>query len=373
MYTEVHLQYYLKEVGMSKAKVAVITDKLKIEMKALPIPEIGDKDLLVKVEMCGVCGSDLHIYQGDWGEPYPLIPGHEFIGRVEALGSNASLIHNVNLGDRVAVEMILPCGECYSCRSGLYNLCEKDRDEGRQYGCNISSNREGTLFGGWSEYLYVPKNALVHRIPEHVPLKRAVLTEPLAVAVRAVNNTKPNLGDSIVIVGAGPIGLLTVVAAKSAGAYPIILVGSREERLSLGKEFGADYVIDYRSENVLEGVLSITQGRGANIVFETAGTPKAQRDSMDYARVGGKVNFVGLTGNKTVQIETDLQMTFKELKVYTSFLSAWSYQGAINIIANGQFPIEKMITHEFSLDEVELALSYSANRTENAIKVAIKI
>lgn len=358
---------------MSRARAAVITEKLKIEMKALPIPEIGDKDLLVKIEMCGVCGSDLHIYQGDWGEPYPLIPGHEFIGRVEALGENAAQFHNVKLGDRVAVEMILPCGECTPCKTGLYNLCEKDRDEGRQYGCNISSDREGTFYGGWSEYLYVPQNAIVHRIPEHVPLKRAVLTEPLAVAVRAVNNTKPNLGDSVVVVGGGPIGLLTIVAAKAAGADPIILVGSREERLSLGIEFGADYVIDYRRENVLERIMSITEGRGANIVFETAGTPKSQRDSMDYAQVGGFVNFVGLTGNKPVQIETDLQMTFKELKVYTSFLSAWSYQGAINIISKGQFPIEKMITHEFSLEEVEKALSYSANRTDNAIKVAIKI
>lgn len=358
---------------MSKVKAAVITAKLKIEMKAFSIPEIGDKDLLVKVEMCGVCGSDLHIFQGDWGEPYPLIPGHEFIGRVEAVGSNASSLHNVKVGDRVAVEMILPCGECYPCKSGLYNLCEMDQEEGRQYGCNISSDREGNLYGGWSEYLYVPKNALVHRIPEHVPLKRAVLTEPLAVAVRAVNNTKPNLGESVVVVGAGPIGLLTVVAAKAAGAHPIILVGSREERLSLGKEFGADYVVDYRSEDVLGRVHNLTQGRGANVVFETAGTPKAQKESLDYAQVGGKVNFVGLTGNKSVQIETDLQMTFKELKVYTSFLSARAYQGAITIITDGQFPIEKMITHEFSLDEVEKAISYSANRTENAIKVAIKI
>jgi threonine dehydrogenase-like Zn-dependent dehydrogenase len=357
---------------LREARAAVVVEQSKIELKAFPIPPLNDEDLLVQVEMCGVCGSDLHIYQGDWGEPYPIIPGHEFIGRVKALGANAALHHNVKVGERVAVEMILPCRECHPCRSGLYNLCEKDREEGRQYGCNISSDRTPSLYGGWSEYLYVPKNAIVHRIPEHVPLRRAVLTEPLAVAVRAINNTQPKLGESVVVVGAGPIGLMTVVAAKSAGAYPVILIGSRKERLSLGKELGADYFIDYRNEEVLETLHRLTQGRGANIVFETAGTPTSQKDSLDYVQVGGTINFLGLTGNKPVQIETDLQMTFKEIKVHTSFLSAWSYQAAINIIASGQYPIEKMITHEFALEEVEQAIIYSANRIDNAIKVVIK-
>ncbi|NEU31362.1 alcohol dehydrogenase catalytic domain-containing protein [bacterium LRH843] len=356
---------------MGEVKAAVITEKSNIVMKAFSRPVLSGEDLLVKVEMCGVCGSDLHIFQGDWGEPYPLIPGHEFIGRVEELGENAAFHHNVKLGDRVAIEMILPCGTCKPCRAGLYNLCVMDQKEGRQYGCNISTGRKPSLFGGWAEYLYVPKQAIVHRIPEHVPLRRAVLTEPLAVAVRAVNLTPPRLGDSVVVVGAGPIGLMTVVAAKAAGAYPVILIGSREERLSLGSELGADFVIDYRNENVQERLEQLTDGHGGNIVFETAGTPTAQRESLDYARVGGTVNYLGLTGNKPVQIDTDQQMTFKELTLQTSFLSAWSYEGAINIIASGKFPIEKMITHEFSLDEVEKAISYSANRTENAIKVAI--
>jgi alcohol dehydrogenase len=356
---------------MTKVKAAVISEKSKIELRAFPYPDLNENDLLVKVEMCGVCGSDLHIFSGDWGEPYPLIPGHEFVGKIESLGSNAAQHHNIKIGDRVAVEMILPCGTCRLCRSGMYNLCIEDQKEGRQYGCNISCERTPHLFGGWSEYLYVPKNAIVHRIPDHVPLRRAVLTEPLAVAVRAVNLTQPKLGDNVVVVGAGPIGLMTVVAAKAAGAYPVILIGTREERLLLGKTFGADCVIDYRNENALERLLELTEGAGGNIVFETAGTPQAQKESLDYSCAGGTVNYVGLTGNKSVSIETDKQMTFKELKVQTSFLSAWSYEGAINIISSGKFEIEKMITHEFILEDVEKAIRFSSNRGENAIKVVI--
>jgi len=356
---------------MKAVKAAVIPRRGEIEKGSFPKPILGEEDLLVKVEMCGICGSDLHIFHGDWGEPYPLIPGHEFVGIVAEIGKNASQKHGVNLGDKVAVEMILPCGTCTWCREGYYNLCVKDKEEGRQYGCNISSSREPHLFGGWSEYLYVPSDALVHKIPDHVPWRRAVLIEPMAVAVRAVNLTPPKLGDSVVVVGAGPIGLLTTTAAKTAGAGSVILIGTREERLALGKELGADVTIDFRKEDAKAKLHELTGGKGANVVFETAGTPQAQKDSLDYARAGGTVNYIGLTGNKRVPIETDKQMTFKELTLQTSFLSAWAYQGAIDIIANGKFPVEKIITHEFSLDQVEKAIQCASNREEKAIKVIL--
>ncbi len=356
---------------MPQVKAAVIERKEKISLQMFPRPKIEEDDLLLKVEMCGICGSDLHIFKGDFGEPYPLIPGHEFVGTVAELGPIAASKHGVKVGDKVAVEMILPCWECSWCRAGLYNLCQKDREEGRQYGCNVSSTRKPYLYGGWSEYLYVPSNAIVHRIPEHVPWESAVLTEPLAVSVRAVNLTPPKLGDNVLVVGAGPIGLLTIVAAKAAGAYPVILIGSRKERLDLGETLGADFTIDFRNEDAHSKLMEITNGKGADIVFETAGTAEAQKNSLDYACFGGTVNFIGLTGGKQVQLQTDFQMTFKELNVRSSFLSAWSYQGAINMIADGNFPVEKIITHTFPLNEVETAMAYFAERRENAIKVVL--
>ncbi|ALS21804.1 MULTISPECIES: zinc-dependent alcohol dehydrogenase [Paenibacillus] len=356
---------------MKAVKAAVIHKRGALEIRTFPKPVLNDEELLVKVHMCGICGSDQHIFRGDWGEPYPIIPGHEFVGTVEELGKNAAQKHGVKLGDKVAVEMILPCGACRWCKEGFYNLCVKDREEGRQYGCNISCTREPHLFGGWSQVLYVPSNAIVHRIPDHVPWHRAVLTEPLAVTVRAVHLTPPKLGDTVAVIGAGPIGLLTAVAAKAAGAAAVILIGTRDERLALGKQLGADEVIDFRKEDAGSRLLELTGGRGADLVFETAGTPQAQKDSLNYARKGGTVNYLGLTGNRPVTIETDNQMTFKELKLQTSFLSAWGYQGAIDLIASGRFPIEKMVTHEFALDEAEQALQCASNREEKAIKVVL--
>ncbi|GEN34775.1 MULTISPECIES: zinc-dependent alcohol dehydrogenase [Aneurinibacillus] len=334
-------------------------------------PKLRDDELLVKVEMCGICGSDQHIFQGDWGEPYPLIPGHEFVGTVAEAGSKACQKHGIQVGDKVAVEMIIPCNTCYWCRKGLYNLCIKDREQGMQYGCNISCEREGRLYGGWSEYLYVPANAIVHRIPDHVPWERAVLIEPLAVTVRAVNLTPPKIGDTVVVVGSGTIGLLTVVAVRAAGAGKVILVGTRTERLALGKELGADAVVDFRLEDAGSFIMEHTDGIGADLVFETAGTPAAQADSLNYARPGGVVNYIGLTGRKTVSIDTDWQMTFKELTLQTSFLSAHSYQGAIKLIADGQYPVEKLITHRFPLEQVEEAIACSADRATKALKVVL--
>ncbi|MFM1655603.1 zinc-binding dehydrogenase [Brevibacillus sp. B_LB10_24] len=356
---------------MKAVKSAVISAKEQLEIRSFPLPGLGRGEMLIKVEMCGICGSDLHIFRGDWGEPYPLIPGHEFIGRVAQMGEGAAERHQVRIGDRVAVEMILPCWECEYCKAGRYNLCLQDRSEGRQYGCNISMTRAPSLYGGWSEYLFVPPNAIVHRIPEHVPLRRAVLVEPLAVAVRAVHLTPPRLGDCVAVIGAGPIGLLTAVAAKAAGAGCVILVGTREERLALGKELAADFAVDFRQENAREKVRAYSGGRGADIVFETAGTVSGQIDSLHYARTAGVVNYVGLTGNKTVPIHTDAEMTFKEVKLQTSFLSAGAYQAAIRIISGGRYPIEKLITHEFSLDQAYRGLQCAANRDEKAIKVIL--
>jgi alcohol dehydrogenase len=357
---------------MKTIKSMVIVRKGELELHHFPKPTLGEEDLLVKVELCGICGSDLHIMRGDWGEPYPLIPGHEFVGTVAEMGKKASKKHQVAIGDKVAVEMILPCWECQWCKQGSYNLCLMDKQEGRQYGCNIRCDQEPHLYGGWSEYLYVPSHAIVHRIPDHIPWHRAVLTEPLAVAVRAVNLTPPKLGDCVAVVGAGPIGLMTVTAAKAAGAYPVILIGSREERLSTGLELGADAIIDFRNEDVLQKLNHLTHGTGADIVFETAGTVQAQRDSLDYAKPGGTVNYIGLTGNKSVCIDTDSQMTFKELKLQTSFLSAWAYQGAIDILASGKYPVEKIITHEFPLEEAKAAVECAADRGNKAIKVILR-
>ncbi|MCL5025583.1 MAG: alcohol dehydrogenase catalytic domain-containing protein [Chloroflexi bacterium] len=358
---------------MSEAAVraVVATRPGHLEMQRFPRPALGAGDMLLRVELCGICGSDVHLYHGHWGNPFPVILGHEYIGSVAEIGEEAARRHGVAEGHRVAVEMISPCHHCFWCRRGLYNLCEEDLLEGRQFGCNIPCTRPPHLWGGWAEYLYVPAESLVHRLPDGLPWEAWVLTEPLAVAVRAVNLTPVNIGDTAVVVGSGPIGLLTMVAARAAGAGRIILVGTRAKRLALGRELGADQCIDFREEDALARVRALTQGRGADLVFETAGTIDSQVEASAYARRGGTLTFIGLTGNKPVTFYTDQQLVQREIRLQTSFLSAWAYQGAISIIASRRFPLEKLVTHRFPLERAEEGLSLSENGKDEAIKVVL--
>ena len=222
--------------------------------------------------------------------------------------------------------MFLSCSSCFWCIRSYPNLCQVGP---AQFGCTISSDLPPHLWGGWAEYMYVhvhvPYEARVHKLPQDVPWEAAVLTEPLAVAIRAVHLARIariNLGDSVVVVGPGPIGLLSIVAAKAAGAHPLILTGTREERLELGEELGADYVINVRKTEAIRMVNDLTAGQGAAVVIEATGTPSGQIESLKMARKGGVVIFVGLAGDKEITFNSDLLVAFKELRIQGSYLSA---------------------------------------------------
>ena len=356
-----------------RVRAAVAVRQGTIEVQSFPLPEIGPRDMLVQVRLCGVCGSDLHLLRGDWGTPFPVILGHEFVGTVAQLGSEAREHHGVDVGDRVTVEMIVPCHECYWCRKGYYNLCAHDKKEGWEYGCNITCARPPHLWGGWAEYLYVPIQALVHRIPDHLPWEAAVLVEPLAVATRAVNLTPMLAGDTVAVVGPGTIGLLTTVAAKAAGAGTVILIGTRDSRLELGRALGADVLVNTARADARQEVLGVTGGRGADVVFETAGTPAAQQQALELARAGATVTILGLTGNRPVTLDLDRALMSPELRVQASFLSAWGYQGSIATLRSRRFPVEQLVTHVFPLEQAAQAVRFSAQRLEDCVKVAIGV
>lgn len=358
-------------MAKGRALAAVATAPGQIHLESLPLPDIGPGDLLMRVELCGICGSDQHLLRSDWGTAFPLILGHEFVGTVAEVGDLAAARHRVAKGDRIAVEMSVPCNECFWCRRGLYNLCERDLDAGWQFGCNIPTSRPPALWGGYAEYLYVPYRALVHRVSPDVPWRAAVLIEPLAVTVRAVNLTPITMGDTVVVVGPGTIGLLASVAAKSAGAGQVILVGTRDSRLELGRELGADVVVNAREVDAVARVRELTEGRGADVVLETAGTASAQAEAFGYARRGAAVTIVGLTGDKMVSLNTDRQLAFKEIRLQASYLSAWGYQGAIRIVESGRFPLAKLVTQVFPLSAAREALDFSHDRKDECIKAAL--
>ncbi len=361
-----------------KVTAAVLTAARKIEIRKFEKPKLGPKDFLMKVRYCGICGSDVHIWEGSWNPPYPMILGHEFIGEVADSGSEALEWRQLREGDQIAVEMIIPCHNCEWCRRGYYNLCLSDDrsvspENGVEYGCNIPIRRKPTpLWGGYSQYLYVPQNAIVHKFENAVEWKEATLTEPLAVSVRGVKRGNVQAGDSVVVVGPGPIGLLAIVAAKAAGAKLAILAGTRDSRLKVGEALGADHTVNItKVSDPVEEVKKLTNGLGADIVIETAGTPSAQEQSLKMVRKAGTVVIVGLTGGRDLTINPDADLMAKELDVKASFLSAHAYQDALKIIQSGRFELKKIITHIYPLVDVEKAFQTVTKREGDVIKVLL--
>lgn len=349
---------------------AVTQAARRLALSEFPRPPVGPDDLLLRVELCGICGSDLHIFHGHPPRPFPMIQGHEFVGTVAAIGENAHRSRGLEVGDRVTVEVVVPCQACSWCRSGSYNLCLRNRTEGWMYGCNITCQRPPHLWGAWAQYLYVPRQAIVHRLPDALPWERAVLAEPVSVCVRAVHRSPLRVGEPAVVVGSGPIALLTAWVANLAGARPVILVGRREERLRLALRLGATEVVDERNEDPVKAVERSTDG-GAPLVFEAAGTVEGQQRAFSYARPGGTVVLLGLTGAQPVPLALDRVVVTKELQVQGSAMGAHAYPATLELLARAPHPVEQLVTHRFPLRGVQDALDTLQTRRDGCIKAVV--
>lgn len=358
------------------SRQVVFTAPGAIETAEQPLPALGPDDLLVRVALVGVCATDLHLLAGHIGDPFPLVPGHEFVGEVAALGDGASGARGLAVGDHVAVEMLLPCQTCARCREGRYNLCEADdpangADRGRQLGVNIPRTVEPGLWGGYSEYLFVPREAIVHRLPAELPWTRAVLVEPLAVAQRAIGRARIRPGEDVVVIGPGPVGLLTAAAARAAGAGRVVVVGTRASRLELARRFGADITVDSRATDAVEAVTAALGGL-ADAVIEIAGVTAAQEQAVRLVRRGGRVVLAGACGaNARVGFRADEDLLTREIDLLPSFLSAGGFEPAIRMLERADFPFDDLVTHRFGLDEVAAAFRTIENREDDVVKAVI--
>ncbi len=363
-----------------KAKAAVLVEPKRFQIKEFTIPCLTTRDLLIKVDLCGICGSDVHMWEGTLGISKPLIMGHEFIGEIADATDEALLLRDLEIGNIVAVEIMIPCHRCFWCRQGKYHLCQEDDpsidiNHGREYGCNIPTSRPPTpLWGGYAQYVYVPEDAIVHRFQEKIDPKIGVFTEPLATAIHAVEVSGLKSGDSCVVVGPGTMGLCTVVAAKSSGADPIILIGTSkdQERLETGKNLGASHTIRIsKVGNVVAEVKKLTKNRGTDVAIETAGSSPAQLTALRVVRRGGVCVTMGINGKKKLTIVPDNDLVFREVSLRGCKLSPHSYGPAVKLIESGKFPLEQLITSTFSLSEIDEAFRVVRERRNNVIKVAL--
>ena len=342
-----------------KTRTIVQTGPRQLERRDLPIPEIDDESALLRIEACGICGSDVEQYTGTIPVRLPLIPGHEPLGTIEKIGDRAAKRWGVNVGDRVAVEALIPCGHCRACIEGRYQVC---RGRGGMFGyAYVPLSRPPGLWGAYADVMYLDPHSIVHPIKKDVPAEIAVMFNPLGAGFRwgvELPNTGP--GDTVLILGPGQRGLASVIATRAAGADKIIVTGLTKDakKLALAKELGADHTIDVEQEDLRDRVKQLTDGRGADVVIEvSAYATEPVADSLYLAATGGRVVLAGVKGLKEVPGFVSDVIVFKELTIIGAFgVTSQSYRSAIRLIESGRVPLAKMHTHDFALEEAETAI-----------------
>jgi alcohol dehydrogenase len=364
-------------ITAKKTRSAVLEKFQRIVVQDFPLPSVGDEEALLKVEIAGVCGSDVGMYTGKTKriEPFlPIIQGHEVVGHIVEAGETFCRRRGLEVGDRVVVEFAFGCGFCKPCLTGNYRLCKM---KGR-YGSYISCDTPPHLWGAFGEYLYLPPRAMVHKISPFVPAEAAVLIPAvLGNAVRWLSQVGGvSLGQTVVIEGPGPQGLAGVVAARESGASQIIVTGlSRDRyRLEMAKTLGADCVLEVDKEDPVEVVANLTGGEMADVVMDVTGNPKGAILALDLVREGGTVVLPGTYGTETlVSLPLD-KAVLKEVRiqgVYSHDLR--SVIPAIRLVESAKFPLEKLVTHRFSLEQVETAIQLVGGmiQDESLIKAVV--
>ncbi|MBT2729566.1 zinc-binding alcohol dehydrogenase family protein [Bacillus sp. ISL-75] len=314
-----------------------------------------ENEVLIKVKMVGICGSDMHIYHGT--NPLATLPriiGHEITGEIEEVGEN---IRNLSIGDKVVIEPIVTCGQCYACRSGRKNVC----NELEVYGVHRD--------GGMQEYLVVPEH-LVHKVNQTMDWIESVLVEPFTIGAQA--NWRGNVQDRdvVLIIGAGPIGICCLKVAKSKGATCIISDLSKD-RLDYARLCGADFTIDASTTNLKEEVMRMTNNEGANVVIDAVCIPQTFEDAIEVSSVAGRIVTLGfdIRSSKISQ----LPITKKELTINGSRLQTNQFPEVIKLFNKKLIQTDGMVTQQFPLEEIDQAIALIENHPNQVRKVVISL
>ena len=348
-------------------KAALLKGWNDLAVEDVPMPEVGAGEVLVRVNACGLCGTDLKMVEGafesrGWPPSLPFIIGHEWSGEVVEIGPDLDPNDlGYGVGTRVVAENHAGCGQCFMCRTGSYNLCERVKKPGyKLYG--------HTAPGALAEFAVRP-SATLHPIPETVSDLAGALVNQGALTVHALRRVQFRAGGTAVIYGPGLLGLMEAAVARAAGATQVIVVG-RGHRLDLAKQMGASDVVDYSQGDPVEGVLALTNGRGADYAFDCTGTPSVIPQALNSVRRGGKVAVLGLAGHKEGSISPD-KLVLDEIDLLGIRSSPGAYPAMIALMATGAVDPSPIITHVYGIDEVDKA--FEALKTREAIRPIVKL
>lgn len=320
-------------------KTLLLTANSQLEIADMPAPKPGRGEVLIRVETCGICGSDVHGYDGSSGRRIPpLVMGHEAAGTIAALGEGIEGYHQ---GDRVTFDSLISCGECAYCKRGDTNLC----DNRQVVGVSCGDYRR---HGAFAEYVVVPQRVL-YRLADAMDFPEAAMLEPTSVALHAVRVTELTGGETALVVGAGMIGLLTMQAARAAGCDRVFVADIDETRLTLARTLGADGTFNSKNEDVAAKMMELTGGQGAEVAFEAVGRSETVGMAIDSVRKGGTVTLIG---NITPEVALPLQkVVTREIRLQGSCAIAGEYPEAIEMISSGKIQVKQLITAVDPLEE----------------------
>lgn len=325
-------------------KAAVFLGPGNIEVQEVPKPQVGPGEVLIKVAACAICGTDVRIYQfGHSHVTPPQITGHEIAGEIVAVGEE---VEGYRVRDKVVVITVISCGRCRFCRRGLQNLCPEQKYIGYDYP------------GGFAEFMKMPREGVARGnlliLPPDTDLLEASLVEPLSCVINGQSYLDIGLGETVLIIGAGPIGCMHVAMAKNRGAGKIILADISDERLELAKRIQADVYINPQKENLKERVLDLTEGLGADVVIVAASSGSAQEEALELVAPKGRISlFGGLPKEKpTITFNSNI-VHYKEIGVFGAFAShASQYEEAARLICAKRVPVRELVTHVLPLEDI---------------------
>jgi L-iditol 2-dehydrogenase len=343
-------------------KAAVLHGVEDLRIDDVPAPSIpSPHDVLVRIQQVGVCGSDIHYFRhgriAHFVVEKPMILGHECAGEVVEVGE---AVTTLAAGDRVALEPGVPCRRCEFCHEGRYNLCP-----------DVVFFATPPVDGAFCEYVASPAD-FAFKLPENVSMEEGAMMEPLAVGMWSTHRASVGAGDVVAVLGAGPIGLVTLQAARARGATTLIITDVEQSRLEFAEKLGATHTLNAKRGDVVESIKEITDGRGADAVIEAVGTSQTTRDALRAAKTGGRVIIIGVAPEVDVPLSMG-ELVLRELDVGGIFRYANMYPRAIAAVAAGLIDVKSMITHRYPLAETREALVFGDEHKSECLKVIVSI
>lgn len=351
-------------------KAVVIHGPEDYRLEEAPVPQAGPGEVVIRVDHAGVCASDVKCYTGAhhfWGDDTtpgfaqpPIVTGHEFAGEVLQLGEGARELHGLEIGDMAVSEQIIPCNECRYCQSGRYWLCRK---------ADIYGFRTDVP-GSWAEYMKFPANSRNYKLPGEMRRDHAAMVEPLGCSAHAVQRAQIQLGDVVVVAGAGAIGLGIIGVAKLLSPSLLIAIDPKDYRLEVARELGADQTMNPEKEDVVAHVQELTDGYGCDVYIDATGYPSSVLPGLLMLRKLGTFVEYGVF-REPATIDWTIIGDKKELSVLGAHLAPYTFPLAIDYITRGLVDVSQVVTHELPMEDYETAIDM-VHSARQSIKVLLK-